>query len=64
FLSTAVALQTGVVAAPRYKVEQEMVFVAALGFTSAAFWVVWLLSSWSTNVLFMVLVLFTDASLR
>ncbi|GKF63152.1 hypothetical protein Tco_0186600, partial [Tanacetum coccineum] len=42
--------------------ELEMVFVAALGFTAAAFWVVWLLSSWSTNVIFMVLVLFTDAS--
>ncbi|GJW46022.1 zinc finger, CCHC-type containing protein [Tanacetum coccineum] len=60
FSATTITLQTCDVATQGTK----MVFVAALGFTAAAFWVVCLLSSWSTNVIFMVLVLFTDASLR
>ncbi|GKB49596.1 hypothetical protein Tco_0900349, partial [Tanacetum coccineum] len=59
FSATTITLQTCDVATQGTK----MVFVAALGFTAAAFWVVCLLSSWSTNVIFMVLVLFTDASL-
>ncbi|GJX71554.1 hypothetical protein Tco_0308725 [Tanacetum coccineum] len=60
FSATTITLQICDVATQGTK----MVFVAALGFTAAAFWVVCLLSSWSTNVIFMVLVLFTDASLR
>ncbi|GKB21456.1 hypothetical protein Tco_0855379 [Tanacetum coccineum] len=60
FSATTITLQTCDVATQGTK----MVFVAALRFTAAAFWVVCLLSSWSTNVIFLVLVLFTDASLK
>ncbi|GJV17397.1 retrovirus-related pol polyprotein from transposon TNT 1-94 [Tanacetum coccineum] len=45
FSSTTITLQTCVIAAQGTKMELEMVSVAALGSTAAAFWVVWLLSS-------------------
>ncbi|GJZ61645.1 hypothetical protein Tco_0617782 [Tanacetum coccineum] len=76
FLSTAIAWQTSVVAAQGQglrllyssvfvmKMKSEIVFVAALWFIAAAFWVIWWLSRMCRNVIFMMLVLFTNASVR
>ncbi|GJT53730.1 retrovirus-related pol polyprotein from transposon TNT 1-94, partial [Tanacetum coccineum] len=82
FLSTAIVLQTGVVAAQGLRVwtfylcgvyciqsdtkKMEIMsgFVAALGFIAVAFWVICLLFRICTNVIFRLLFLFTNASVR
>ncbi|GJY38379.1 retrovirus-related pol polyprotein from transposon TNT 1-94, partial [Tanacetum coccineum] len=65
FLSTAIALQTGVVVVQDTKKMEIMSgFVAALGFIAVAFWVICLLFRICTNVIFRLLFLFTNASVR